>query len=100
MTASNQTSKRLTFVQIIVPVLLSFVVFLLGIIAWGGKSFYSDYKKEHEVQQQINLQVLENLGTINANCIKYDDEMKDLKFNDRRQDLILEQHETRLKYLK
>lgn len=100
MTGSDPTSKKISFVQIIIPVLLSFMVFLLGIIAWGGKSFYNDFKKEHETQQKINLQVLENLGTINANCIIYDAEMKDLKVNDRRQDLILEQHETKLKYLK
>lgn len=100
MMVHSQSSKKTSFVQITVPVLLSVMVFLLGIIAWGGQLFYSDFKEEHKTQQKINLQILENLGTINANCVIFDSDVKDLKLNDRRQDLILEQHETKLNFLK
>jgi hypothetical protein len=99
MTDPNPNAKKPGFVQITIPILLSVMVFLLGIIAWGGQLFYNDFKEEHKTQQKINLQILENLGTINANCVIFDSDVKDLKLNDRRQDLILEQHETKLKII-
>ncbi len=95
----NQNS-RLTFMQLIIPVLLSVMVFLLGIIAFFGKSYYQESRADQNTQQQINLQVLENLGTLNANCNENTTDVDGLIINDRRQDLMLQDHETKLNLLK
>ena len=87
------------FIQLIVPVLLAVTVFLLGIIAWFGQTNYTEGKHDRKTQQKINLQVLQNLGTLNANCEDNTTDIDGLIKNDRRQDLILEQHETKLRFI-
>ena len=88
-----------SFIQLIIPVLLAFMVFLLGLIAWFGQTNYVEAKEDRKTQQHINLQVLENLGTLNANCTDNTSEVDVLIINDKRQDRLLEQHETKLKIL-
>jgi len=97
---NKPTSKKISFIQTIVPVLLGIMVFLLGLIAWGVKAEYSDGKASRQIQNNINLQVLENLGTLNANCNENTTDVDGLIINDRRQDLMLQDHETKLNLLK
>jgi hypothetical protein len=89
-----------TFIQLIVPILLAVMVFLLGIITYFFKATDSRSVKHLNTQQEINLQILENLGTLNANHSIVNSDIVDLKINDRRQDLLLEQHETKLNLIK
>ncbi|MDT8394252.1 MAG: hypothetical protein RQ761_10425 [Bacteroidales bacterium] len=89
-----------TFIQLIIPVLLAVMVFLLGIIAFFAKSYYQDAKTYQNTQQQINLQVLENLGKLNAGGDEQQSAIKLLQVNDRRQDIMLQDHETKLNLLK
>ena len=97
---SEQINKnKHSFIQLIIPVLLAFVVFLLSVIAWFGQTNFSESKDDRKTQQHINLQVLQNLGTLNANCKGNTTDVDGLIINDRRQDLILEQHETKLKLI-
>ena len=62
------SKNKLSFLQLIIPVLLALMVFLLSIIVWFGQTNYSESNEVRKTQQHINLQVLENLGTLNANC--------------------------------
>jgi len=96
---TNQKNKH-SFIQLIIPVLLAFTVFLLSVIAWFGQTNYVEAKGDRKTQQQINLQVLENLGTLNANCNDNTTDVDDLKINDRKQDLMLQVHETKLKLIR
>ena len=93
---NKPTSKKISFIQTIVPVLLALMVFLLGLIAWGVKAEYNDGKASRKIQNQINLQVLEKYGTLDANCKENTSDVDILLKNDRRQDLMLEQHEVKL----
>ena len=95
MTEQINKNKH-SFIQLIIPVLLAFMVFLLSIIVWFGQTNYVDAKDDRKTQQKINLQVLENLGTLNANCDVNTTDIDGLIINDRRQDRLLEQHETKL----
>ena len=98
---TEQINKsKLSFLQLIIPVLLAFMVFLLGIIAWYGQSNHAEAKNERLIQQNINLQVLENLGTLNSDCRSNSGSVDGLLENDRRQDLMLQDHETKLNLLK
>jgi len=94
----NKPSKnKFSFIQLIIPVLLAFTVFLLSYIAWFGQTNHVEARGDLKIQQQINLQVLENLGTLNANCNNNTTDVDDLLINDRKQDLMLHVHETKLK---
>jgi sensor domain CHASE-containing protein len=96
---NNPKSKKINFAQSIVPILLSVMVVLLGLITWGVKTSYSEAKASQNIQNNINIQVLENLGTLNANCKVNGSEVDGLIINDRRQDILLTEHELRLKLL-
>ena len=98
MTDQINKSKH-SFITLIIPVLLGFMVFLLSIIAWFGQTNYVEAKDARKTQQQINLQVLKNLGTLNANCSDNTVDVGVLIVNDKRQDRLLEQHETKLNIL-
>ena len=98
MTDQINKSKH-SFITLIIPVLLAFTVFLLSLIAWFSQTNYVEAKDARKTQQHINLQVLENLGTLNANCTDNTSEVGILITNDKRQDRLLEQHETKLKIL-
>ena len=91
---------KFSFITLIIPVLLAFMVFLLGIIAWYGQTNHTEAKDDRKLQQNINLQVLENLGTLNSECSDNSTEVDVLIINDRRQDLMLQDHETKLNLLK
>ena len=94
---TDQINKnKHSFIQLIIPVLLAFMVFLLSIIVWFGQTNYVEAKDDRKTQQKINLQVLEKLGALNANCSENTSDVDVLIINDRRQDLILQDHETKL----
>lgn len=94
----KQTSK-ITFIQLIIPILLAMMVFLLGIITWFGKAYTDSAQTEKNIQQQINLSVLESLGRLSEKVDANSGDVEILIDNDRRQDLLLQDHETKLKLL-
>jgi flagellar basal body-associated protein FliL len=96
----NKQTSKLTFIQLIIPILLAMMVFLLGIITWFGKAYADSVQAEKNTQQQINLSVLESLGRLKEKVDANSDDVVIIKSNDRRQDLMLQDHETKLKFLK
>ncbi|MDT8392928.1 MAG: hypothetical protein RQ761_03730 [Bacteroidales bacterium] len=96
---NNPQGNKIKLIQLIVPILLSIMVFLLGIIAWLGQTAYIESRKNESVQHEINKEVLEKLSTINSSCVFNSVDVKDLKINDRRQDLILQEHSVKLNFL-
>ena len=96
----NKQTSKITFIQLIIPILLAIMVFLLGIITWFGKAYTDSAQAEKNIQQQINLSVLESLGRLSEKVEAYSGDVETLIDNDRRQDLLLQDHETKLKLLK
>jgi flagellar basal body-associated protein FliL len=96
----NKQTARITFIQLIIPILLAMMVFLLGIITWFGKAYTDSAQTERNTQQQINLSVLESLGSLKEKVDANSSDVVTIKNNDRRQDLMLQDHETKLKLLK